>query len=61
MPLRELGTQVRPDFAEQHVPWLYGVVESLAKDGLAVAEERPVYDAAGSNDGEHEVRVKLPS
>jgi len=32
-------------------------VESLAKDGLAIAEERPVYDEAG---GPGEVVVRLP-
>ena len=59
--LQELGSQVRDGFTEGDVPWLYGVVESLRKDGLAVAEERPAYDAG--NDGNRqrtEVRVKLP-
>jgi A/G-specific adenine glycosylase len=54
--LGELGTRVRADFAADDVPWLRGVVDGLAKDGLAIAEERPVYDAA-----EPEVRVKLPT
>ncbi len=56
LPLTELGTQVRADFAEDDVPWLRGVVDGLAKDGLAVAEERPPYDA-----GEPEAPVKLPT
>jgi hypothetical protein len=54
-----LGAQLRPEFAESDLPWLRGVVASLARDGLAVAEERPTYDAP---DGARpaEVRVKLP-
>ncbi len=56
VPLTELGSRVRADFAVDDVPWLRGVVDGLAKDGLAIAEERPGYDA-----GEPEVRVKLPT
>ena len=54
--LPDLGATIRDDFAVEDVPWLRGVVDGLAKDGLAIAEERPAYDA-----GEPEVRVKLPS
>lgn len=56
LPLTELGARVRADFADDDVPWLRGVVDGLAKDGLVVAEERPPYDA-----GEPEARVKLPT
>ena len=56
IPLRELGENVREGFSERDLPWLYGVVESLEKDGLArlwsatddlqtVAEERAAYGA----------------
>ena len=59
--LKALGAEVRVGFAETDVAWLYGVVESLAKDGLAVAEERPVYDAGGATaEPGVEVRVRLP-
>ena len=58
--LHDLGAEVRPRYTEADVTWLYGVVESLAKDGLAVAEERPVYDGAGGSEAPTEVRVKLP-
>ncbi len=33
--LRDLGCRVREDFTDEDVPWPYGVVESLKKDGLA--------------------------
>ncbi len=59
--LPDLGAQVRGDFTEEQVPWLYGVVESLTKDGLAVAEERPTYSFHADPPGdEREIRVKLP-
>jgi len=58
IPLADLGPRLRPDFAEADLPWLRGVVDSLAKDGLAVAEERPSYDAGCSPS--EEIRVKLP-
>ena len=61
VPLDMLGTQIRADFAASDVPWLSTVVASLAKDGLAVAEERPAYDAGADADAEQiEVRVRLP-
>ena len=59
--LQDLGAQVRADFGDEHVPWIHGVVESLAKDGLAVAEERPAYDVVGGGGAVGEVRVKLPT
>ena len=58
--LHELGAQVHPHYSDGDATWLYGVVKSLAKDGLAVAEERPAYDSAGSAVVPTEVRVKLP-
>lgn len=57
LSLGELGTRVRDDLAAEDLPWLRGVVAGLARDGLAIAEERPAYDAS---DGV-EVRVKLPT
>ena len=54
IPLHKLGTILREDFADEDLPWLYGVVESLEKDGLvnisftedwprAVAEKRTTF------------------
>ena len=58
IPLTELGATVKPEFAENDLPWLYGVVSSLAKDGLAVlAEERPAYELGGD---EPYLSVRLP-
>ena len=59
IPIHDLGERVSEGFGTDDVPWLYGVVESLARDGLAtVAKDAPAYDAAVSEPGE--VRVKLP-
>lgn len=58
--LHELGTKVRDDFSEQDLPWLYGVVQGLHRDGLAlIAEDRPPYDAEGASSS-GTVRVRLP-
>lgn len=58
--LRELGVKVRKDFSDQDLPWLYGVVQELNRDGLAcIAEERPAYDTVGS-DVAATIRVRLP-
>jgi A/G-specific adenine glycosylase len=55
IPLASLGPRIRPDFTEDHLPWLRGLVHGLARDGLAlVAEAAPPYD-----DGAGEV-VRLP-
>jgi A/G-specific adenine glycosylase len=54
IPLREFGAILRENFGDEDLPWLYGVVESLERDGLvkissteewsrAVAEERASY------------------
>ena len=51
-----LGSRVHAGFADADVPWLAGVVASLANDGLAVAEERPAYGAGGGA----EVAVRQP-
>jgi A/G-specific adenine glycosylase len=58
--LRSLGTRVRDAFTDADLPSLYRVVRSLTDDGLAVAEERPVYDAGDAEAPDLEVRVKLP-
>lgn len=59
IPLDELGARVRDGFAAGDVSWLRGVVDGLARDGLAIAEERPIYDdGAGTGAG---IRVKLPT
>ncbi len=60
--LRSLGPRVRADFSEADVPWLYEVVQGLAKDGLAhAAEDPPAYDA-GADQGldPGAIRVRLP-
>jgi hypothetical protein len=50
---------VREGFTDEDVPWLYGVVESLRKDGLAVvAEESAAYTTDGGQRAE--TRVRLP-
>jgi A/G-specific adenine glycosylase len=54
--LRDLGRRLREGFTDEDVPWLSGVVESLKKDGLAVAEERAAY----GSDGDGQTRVRLP-
>jgi A/G-specific adenine glycosylase len=55
--VRELGVRIRgEDFGERDVPRLYEIVESLEKDGLAVAEERGEYRTGGTD----ETRVRLP-
>ena len=57
LDLVSLGPRVRPDFQQEHLDWLRGVVEGLRRDGLAeVAEERPSYDAAEPG----ALRVRLP-
>ncbi len=58
--LASLGTRVRDDFGDEDIPWLYQLVQGLARDGLAaVAEEKPAYDA-GVPDSGRPIRVKLP-
>ena len=60
--LRSLGPRIRSGFSEADVPWLYEVVQGLAKDGLAhAAEERPPYDAGGGDGVDPgAIRVRLP-
>lgn len=54
----ELGRRVRSGFADADLPWLTGVVDSLAAHGLvAIEEERPAYDAGSST---APARVRLP-
>ncbi len=58
--LQALGQQVRDNFTEADMPWLYGVVKGLSDDGLAmVAEETPRYDA-GKDESGPQLRVRLP-
>jgi A/G-specific adenine glycosylase len=59
--LNDLGPRVRDGFADTHLPWLYGVVQGLARDGLAqVAEDAPTYDAGKDAESIGNRRVKLP-
>jgi A/G-specific adenine glycosylase len=59
--LHDLGPKVRDDFSDEHVPWLYGVVRELSRDGLAhIAEERPVYVAGAEEPDGAGIRVRLP-
>ena len=39
IPLAELGRSVSDDFGPQDLPWLYGVVSGLARDGLVAVQE----------------------
>lgn len=63
MTLTEIGPRVREDFTPADVPWLYEVVQGLARDGLArVAEPVATYDA-GEMPAEvpvESLRVRLP-
>jgi A/G-specific adenine glycosylase len=46
--LAELGPKVKHDFAAQDLPWLYGVVSGLARDGLVqIREPTAGYDSDG--------------
>jgi A/G-specific adenine glycosylase len=59
--LSDLGPRVREGFADGHLPWLYGVVQGLERDGLAlVAEDAPPYDAGNDSESFGNRRVKLP-
>jgi hypothetical protein len=59
--LPSLGASVKPQFGEGDLPWLYGVVTGLAKDGLAhIGEERLDYDTEGSDPMLENVVVRLP-
>jgi A/G-specific adenine glycosylase len=65
LSLTDLGRQVRPGYTTADEPWLFEVVQGLARDGLAhVGEERSHYavDVTGeTTPGEAvETRVKLP-
>ena len=62
LELRALGNKLRPDFSDDELPWIYEVVQSLRKDGLAaVNEDRPAYDAGGgATPDSGDVRVSLP-
>jgi A/G-specific adenine glycosylase len=59
--MTELGPQVREGFDSEDLPWLYGVVRGLERDGLAlVAEESPPYDTGRTDDPIAGHRVRLP-
>jgi A/G-specific adenine glycosylase len=58
LALAELGRSVRDDFGPQDLPWLYGVVTSLARDGLvSVQEPGPSYS---TDDPDPNLLVSLP-
>jgi A/G-specific adenine glycosylase len=57
LDLLALGPRVRDDFSDEHLVWLQGLVNDLARDGLAqIAEERAEYDAGEPGS----MRVRLP-
>ena len=57
LDLLALGPRVRDDFSDEHLVWLQGIVNDLARDGLAqIAEERAEYDAGEPGT----IRVRLP-
>ncbi len=59
--LNDLGPKVRDDFSEEQLPWLYGVIRELSRDGLAhIAEEPPAYNAGNEEPDGTGVRVRLP-
>ncbi|HEU0165808.1 MAG TPA: A/G-specific adenine glycosylase, partial [Thermomicrobiales bacterium] len=70
VPLAEIGPEVRPEFQDADLPWLFEVVRGLERDGLAmVAEDEPSYDASslaaeGVDDVDGpdigNIRVRLP-
>ena len=59
--LASLGPRVREGFAAEDLPWLRELVAGLARDGLAVAEERAGYDATEPEGADPaRLRVRLP-
>lgn len=59
--LVELGESLPASTSKVDSDRLASVVESLRKDGLAVAEERSAYDSSGRLDNEEiEIRARLP-
>ena len=55
LTLAALGPLVRDGFASADLPWLRGLVEGLARDGLVC-----VIDGEGDGDNSAETRVALP-
>jgi hypothetical protein len=50
IPLHEFGALLREDFGDEVLPWLYGIVERVEKDGLvkiSATEDRPRAIAEG--------------
>ncbi len=71
LSLQELGAAIKPDFTDEELAWLLGVVSGLVRDGLAqtartVAEAEVPYDIAEGDTGGGttgdlaSVRVRLP-
>ena len=61
--LRDLGSEIQPEFTDADLPWIAGVVESLRKDGLAtIAEESPAYSTQPGNEAPEAgaIFVRLP-
>ncbi|MER3437626.1 MAG: A/G-specific adenine glycosylase [Chloroflexota bacterium] len=58
LSLRAIGQQIREDFTDRDLPWLRDLVEGLARDGLAVAEDSPTYDASPPDPSSQ--RIRLP-
>jgi A/G-specific adenine glycosylase len=42
LPLAELGPRVKPDYTPEDLPWLRGLAEALARDGLIVCDGEAV-------------------
>ena len=59
LDLGDLGARLRDDYSERDLPWLVDLVRGLERDGLAVAEERPPYDADRPA-GSAQLTVRLP-
>jgi len=59
LPLDALGVRIRDDYSDENLPWLVDLVRGLERDGLAVAEESPLYDAGGAP-GSPGLSVRLP-
>jgi A/G-specific adenine glycosylase len=56
--LAELGQSVREDFGPQDLPWLYGVVTGLARDGLVSVQEAE--SSYSTDDPDPNLLVSLP-
>jgi A/G-specific adenine glycosylase len=52
LSLAELGPRLKPDYTPDDYPWLLGLVERLARDGLA--------QLTGNTDDPHTAYISLP-